>query len=300
MKHLKLLLSLLVAANMVFVSSCKKDEEDTPDPTTPQPTLTVVETSNSGTEFTVAPNTALTFAWNAIKPGGGKDLETFAVSISGVNTVNPIPTSNAGNDFPYDIKNADDEQYVDTLLIPGTSSLNEGITTYTFTATDKDGNSTSVSIKVTVEIPVNTTPMNVTKTGELNNLIGPFKSGWDLVNDVAKGSSDPDDDIDMQNTTTVSSTSPEIFEKEWVSKNATNFVKVTGFDYDNATVEAAALAYAGGGTPITTVSNVANGDMYIANVRGASDVMVIKVTNVVVTTTDNEDKIEFEYKKYVP
>ena len=64
MKHLKLLLAMVVAANMMFVTSCKKDEDE--DPTTPKPTLAVAELSNSGTAFTVLTGTELIFAWDAI------------------------------------------------------------------------------------------------------------------------------------------------------------------------------------------------------------------------------------------
>lgn len=112
--------------------------------------LTVTETTSGSTggATTITQGNSLVFIWDARK--GDSDMDTYSVSVSGVNTPNPIPQSLQGNDFPYDIKNADDETYIDTLIFPSAGN-NLGVTSYTFTVTDKDGNTDAVTFTVTVE-----------------------------------------------------------------------------------------------------------------------------------------------------
>ncbi len=96
----------------------------------------------------------------------------------------------------------------------------------------------------------------------------------------------------MKNTSTVN----DGWKNEWTSMNGTLFVKANSYNYANATLEAAIAAY-NAGTPSQTVTNPAANDIYIAKLRGGNNYVVIKVTNVVETTNDNLDKIEFSYKK---
>jgi len=111
-------------------------------------TVTEAGTGSTGGAITIAQGEVLGFVIDARK--GESDMETFAVSVSGVNTVNPIPTSLQGNNFPYDIANADDETYIDTVLFVN-AGANIGNTVYTFTVTDKDGNTDAVTFTVTVD-----------------------------------------------------------------------------------------------------------------------------------------------------
>jgi hypothetical protein len=132
-------------AGMFALTSCEDDTE-----TTLGPSLLVSEMGSgaSSDAITINLGETLSFAIDARK--GETDMETFAISISGVNTVNPIPTSLQGNTFPYDIANADDETYIDTVLFVN-AGANLGTTIYNFTVTDKDGNTDVVSFTVLVE-----------------------------------------------------------------------------------------------------------------------------------------------------
>lgn len=141
----------LALAGLFAFTSCEDDND-----TSLGAFLTVTETGSGSTggAITITQGETVSFAIDARK--GDSDMETFAISLSGVNTVNPIPTSLQGNDFPYNISNADDETYLDTVVFVN-AGTNLGSTIYTFTVTDKDGNTDEVSFNVTVE--AGTTPL---------------------------------------------------------------------------------------------------------------------------------------------
>tara|TARA_R110002050_G_scaffold30928_3_gene79145 strand:- start:8307 stop:9128 length:822 start_codon:yes stop_codon:yes gene_type:complete len=142
----------LAFAGLFAFTSCQDDEE-----TSLGAFLTVTEagTGSTGGAITITQGETLSFAIDARK--GDSDMETFAISISGVNTVNPIPTSLEGNTFPYNISNADDETYIDTVIFVS-AGANLGNTVYTFTVTDKDGNTDVKTFTVTVD--AGTTPLS--------------------------------------------------------------------------------------------------------------------------------------------
>ena len=211
-----------------------------------------------------------------------------------MNVVNPIPQSVAGNDFPYSISNSDDDQYIDKIALQ--SGANIGITTWTFTVTDKDGKSASASI--TVDVQSATTPLATEVMGAFFHIEGSEHGAYDLVSGASVAASGSDADKDMINTDAAG----DPFTGSWMSGtgNNTTFVKVTGFDYDNATVESAMAAY-NGGTSSSSVVDPVPGDIYVALLRGGSDYAVIKVTKVDpadnTCNCGNTGIIEFDYKK---
>lgn len=287
MKKLKLFALGLIGATFLF-TSCEEDEES------PNPVLTVSEavTGSTGT-VTVAPNTQLELEWNARKEGTGAELETFAVSNQGLNSINPIPQSVAGNDFPYSIANADDDQYIDKIAVNSGSNL--GMTTWSFTVTDKDGKTATASI--TVEVASATTPLATEIMGAFFHIQGTEHGAYDLMTGASVAASGSDADKDMINTDAAG----DPFTGSWMSGtgNNTSFVKVTGFDYADATVESATAAYTAG-TSSTSVADPAVGDMYVALLRGGTNYAVIMITKVDpddATSTGNKGKIEFDYKK---
>ncbi len=142
MRKFRFLAVALLGASSMFLTSCEED------PTTSLgPTLIMEElgSGKSSGEITVTPGTTLSFMWDSRK--GDRDLNTFAVSMSGTNVVTPIVTEQ-GNTLPYTLSNADDEKYIDTLTVNAGSNL--GKTMYTFTVTDKNSNTKTVSFEVTV------------------------------------------------------------------------------------------------------------------------------------------------------
>ncbi len=142
MRKFRFLAVALLGASSMFLTSCEDDGT-----TSLGPTLNMEElgSGKSSGEITVTPGSTLTFTWDSRK--GDRDLNTFAISMIGSN-VATNPVSNGGNSFPYTISNANDEKYIDTLVV--SAGPNMGKTVYTFTVTDKDGNSKSVSFEVTV------------------------------------------------------------------------------------------------------------------------------------------------------
>lgn len=285
MKNLKLFALGLLGAS-VMLTSCEDDEEESLGPV-----LNVtLNNQSTGGDVTVEPGSPLVFYWDARK--GDTDLETFRVSNQGANSVNPIPTSIQGNSFPYDIGNADDEQYLDTIAF--NAGMNQGVTTYDFEVTDRDGNTESVSFDVTVEDAG--TPMATEVTGAFFHIFGSNNGAYDLVNEQSRSVNDPSSDKDMLNTDLAG----ETFTGSWEADNSTMFVKDNSFNYANATIEGAEMAY-NNGTASGTVDNPANGDIYIARLRGGSDYAVINVTDVDPDNNEcncgNTGKISFDFKK---
>lgn len=171
--------------------------------------------------------------------------------------------------------------------------LNHTTLTYTFTLIDQPGS--SVTGTFTVTNASSNTPLAYENTsGVIWNLVGPYLGAWDLGTNVGISSSGAESTKDMKNTSTVA--------LGWVNAwttgtgNGTLYVKANVFDYNNATVESATSAYVAG-TAVSTVTNPATNDIYIAKLRGGTNYAVIKITNIVVTPSDNLDKIEFSYKK---
>lgn len=288
MKKLKLFALGLIGATFLFTTSCEEDED------APNPVISVTEalSGTSGT-VTVEPNAQIELEWNARKEGSGAELKTFAISVQGVNTVNPIPQSVAGNDFPYDIANADDDQYLDKIAVGAGANL--GSTTWTFTVTDKDGKTATASI--TVEVANAATPLATEVMGAFFHIAGTEHGAYDLMTGASVGASGADDTKDMINTDAAG----DPFTGSWMSGtgNNTTFVKAAGFDYTNATVESATAAFAAGTASSSVVDPVA-GDVYVALLRGGSNYAVISITNVDpddATSPGNKGKIEFDFKK---
>lgn len=287
MKNLKLFALGLLGAS-VMLTSCEDDEEESLGPV-----LNVtLNNQSTGGDVTVEPGSPLVFYWDARK--GDTDLETFRVSNQGANSVNPIPTSIQGNSFPYDIGNADDEQYLDTIAF--NAGMNQGVTTYDFEVTDRDGNTESVSFDVTVEDAG--TPMATEVSDAFFHIGGSLEGAYDLVAETTRSVGDADSDKDMVNTDAAG----DPFTGSWEAGqgNSTMFVKDNSFNYANATVEAAEMAY-NNGNASSSVDNPANGDIYIARLRGGSDYAVINVTDVDPSNNDcncgNTGKISFDFKK---
>lgn len=151
MKKLSLITLSLLGLTL-FTTSCEEDGEDAI-----APTLSITEqtSASTGGSATIDQGSPLVFTWESRE--GDARLDRFEVSATGVNAPTNIPTSTRGNDFPYDISNADDNIYRDTLVFPQ-GGLNTGITNYSFTVTDKDGETKEVSFEITVEAA--TTPLS--------------------------------------------------------------------------------------------------------------------------------------------
>ena len=79
----------------------------------------------------------------------------------------------------------------------------------------------------------------------------------------------------------------------WVGQNGTAFVKANDFDLTNASASSAAEAYAAG-SPNSTITGVATGDIFVAKLKNTTTYAVFKVTAVNVTSTNNDDNYVFD------
>jgi hypothetical protein len=292
-KFMKNILSItlsLFSASLLFVGCAEETNPDKPKPTLTVEELTVGINNN---QITATAGSTLIFRWNAVKAGGGKDLDKFSIAQQGANVISPLPDTYNGETLPFDNLPAKYEaQYVDTIALP--AGMNLGVTELTFTVTDQEGLTAEVTVSVTVTNP--STPLTVVNTGMFYHIGGTLAGAYNLVDDVTVNLGGANINKDMNNTNTAGNP----FTGAWQSENNTLFVKDNGFDYTNATEEAAMAAYTAG-SPSATVSAPAVGDIYIAKLRGGIDYTVIKITalNPADNTCacGNTGKLSFEYKR---
>ncbi len=301
MRKFRFLAVALLGASSMFLTSC---EDDTEDPLAPKPNLSVTvftanQTGNENEGIEVNTGTTLNFAINAAKVGG-TDLDEFNVVVGGANSISTIPPTVKGYSFVtggVSLKNADDEVYVDTLTIDGVFLSNQGTNNFQFTVTDKDGQTRSVTIEVVIK---NATPLSTEVNGAFFHIGGSLQGAYDLIAGApiaGSGAGADPSKQDMKNTDQAGN----VFTGSWTAGNNTLFVKAaSGFNYANATEEAAASAYANG-TSTANISNPVSGDFYIAKLRGGNDYAVIKI--IAVDENDNtcncgnKGKISFDFKK---
>lgn len=291
MKKLLNYVAALAAGAMVFTSCADDINEDTP-----RPTLTVTELNfgiNSG-DVDATPGSTIAFRWNAVKAGGGADMEKFEIIQTGVNVTTPIPSTAGNRSVPLNsMPSAIQNQYIDTLVLNAGSNL--GVTTYTFRVTDKNGLTAETVVRV--EVKASGTPMTTEVTGQFFHIGGSLQGSYDLVAGANIASTPANEGVrDMSNSDAIGNP----FTGSWDAKNATRYVKVTGFDYANATAQAAEAAYTAGANNVA-VNGPAVGDIYVARLRGANNFAVIKVTAIDPNNNDcncgNRGKLTFDFKK---
>ncbi|GAB4280723.1 MAG: hypothetical protein Kow0068_05080 [Marinilabiliales bacterium] len=137
--------------------------------------------------------------------------------------------------------------------------------------------------------------------GTIHNRLGPNNYAWDLVNNIPRTESDPDEVKDMANLTdSVYSTAPYYFINSWTAKNTTLYKRANSIDYDQVSLLEAIDAYTGGSItfpPNPSATGLSMGDVYVGKIRNTDSYVVIQVLSVDYTSNDNLDKIEFRYKK---
>ncbi len=288
MRKLKSFVLSLLSVLSVFIASCSKEGEKDRNPP-----ILILRENNIGISdgkngrIDATTETDLAFSWEARK--GDADLEDFDIAIDGVSI---SKQTNNGNTLPYKISNADDEIYKDGITLNLGTSMGDKV--YSFTVTDKKDLNDKATITVKVTAP--TTPLTNKVKSNFFHIEGSLEGAYDLVNETEVSISEPDANKDMKNTDMAGAG----FTGSWEAANSTSFVKVsTSFDYENASVETAAIAYAAGAAS-PTVTNPDDNDIYIAKLRGSSDFAVIKIIRVDPTDNtcncSNTGKVEFEFK----
>ncbi len=288
MKNFKLFTLVMLATALVF-SSCSTDEEETA-----KPTIKFVGNYGDSVDFNPVAGMTKDIVFNVNLSAEAK-IKSFTITetkFGNENTASPFDgdnTKKAKGEVSYTYNFSKTLSHAD--FANGVTKIE-----YLFTVNDKDGNKVEKTFTVNFAT-ITETPLANEVSGAIFNLAGPEKGAWDLVADVAKSLGDADADKDMANTTTNADAAN--FKKEWEAKNATTFVKVMGMPYEAFGSEEAAKGYfmAQMASASAKVENVAQNDIYVAKLRGEENYAVIKVTEIVETADDNNDKIVFTYKK---
>ncbi len=132
----------------------------------------------------------------------------------------------------------------------------------------------------------------------LNNIQGPNSGAFNLStlsNEPASAIAGNKDMVDSDATTA-------LWDKSFAAGNTTKFVKVSsGFNYAHATDLTIKDAYVAG-TKLSTVLDVATGDMYVAKLRDLDNYVLIKVTSISndsdgTGSGKNNEYMEFSVKK---
>jgi hypothetical protein len=286
MKNLNFYLSVFVLAFFALMTGCSNDTGNgvTTDPLK----LTVTESGTS----TYKPGTDVVYSFNAVS---SEKMSNLVVTPSkGAPETIPL-----GND-----KGSKSGTY--TYKIAATEVVGTDIT-IKFVATDAV---TSFTETKTFKVVGNAVPLAVSNTGYVYHILGAKQGAWDLVANagVSEGSTATRYVGTNKDMINVENTAVGAFEKKFVAGNTTRFVKATGFDYTNATLEAAKAAYTAGtalgeagGTTLATLKSpvtCALGEIYVAKLRGADNYAVIKIEEILDDgATSNNDYIKFSYKK---
>lgn len=274
----------LAAAGLSLLAACSDDTE-----VKPKPTLTF----NTGTGYTFQDgrqeNTArLKFGVVSTAPSGTK-LKQLVIKLStngGVAaTLKDTALNGASLNWDYN------------FIVNG--AVNDKLT-LTFTVTADNGESDSKSITITIIAPVEA--LGEIAGQEINNIIGPLKGAYDLEGGVQVAATEPEGTKDLKDLTTATTSNTHKFSQSWGSGNGSQFVRVTAADYDNTlnTLQLADLWTAKASSATATISNIVKDDVILVRsgqVTSTYPFFLIKVTDVTLTTNDNNDKITFKYKK---
>lgn len=167
-----------------------------------------------------------------------------------------------------------------------------GTETYTISVTDKNDKIETKSVNIK-----SITGFEAEDFGSYFHILGTKPGGFDLVKLEQRVVTDSDNDKDMENSDAAS-----VFTGGWMAKNSTLFVKASGFDYSTGTIIDAKQIYASG-TPSASVLAPANGDMYIAKIRGMESYAVIKIISNETLNDEcgcaNKGKLTFNIKKSI-
>lgn len=274
MKKINSILALAALVGAMTFTSCTKDE------TTPGSGVTITRKTPTSSAVLIGTGGKMVVEYQLSADKNLKSLKATkngtAIQLNGKNEI--TFSDNTGS-------------YKDTLDITGSVGSTE---IYIFTVTDKSDNTASDTI--TVGVLDAEVALSEKTNGEVFNLQGSGKGAFDLKAGVAKSSGDADADKDIVDQSTVSPTGV-VFPKTWGTKNAALFVKASSsFNYTNATNNSAYVEFAKGSSSSSTAA-LAVGDVYIVkNTRFTNGYVVVKITEVNETSSDNLDNIKFTYK----
>ena len=135
--------------------------------------------------------------------------------------------------------------------------------------------------------------------GKIWNMKGANAGAWDLlgISEMFIGNDDGLKDI-VNDTPFNLSGSTYDFYNSFTSNNNTLFAPISYSAYGSMLYYDDAVNLYNQSSPETQISNVNTNNCYIAKLRESNDYATIKITDVVFTSDDDFDYIEFEYKLF--
>jgi len=253
--------------------------------------------------ITVASNTTITAPANSlIKVNVTGETGTYdfaSISVFENGSIISDLTRVRYNDIDFDsnpmpLFSPDTEGFTSSVTVRTTTGTNS----YTIRLTDTEGNEADFTFEVIEE--VNTTPLQNTFNFVLfSNAAGPNLGGLDLDAGVAVSSSsamaeirDRGIDIGLPNSTNW------LQEVEPVNGSELRIVDLNslpeGFNFADVTSKEQVTAAFNGGTNVASSPMLQEGDLLA--VSSPTNIYIIQVETVTVTTTDNTDSYEFSIK----
>lgn len=283
MKNIKFLTLIgLLSFGALFLTNCGSGSDDE---VAPKPVLNFI----GGSEYidedvSLSANTEFTMAITATHTSNMKTL-TVTKSIDGGAEVSLIDSSISTKSITQ----------VDVM---GITEATEGLEVYTFTVADKDGNSTSKTITIT-NIGDGGADLAVLEKDNDNNPFrvynfkGPNAGAYQIgVGSLTSG--EPDNLKDIQDSTA----NDEIatWPARWTSRNGTTFKKASASAWATITNQKEiSNAWDAAGEAMTEI-DVEDEASYILNIKNAGKFALVTITDVVETSGNNSDYVEFIYK----
>lgn len=314
MKKIYSYIAILAVSSMTLFSSCSNNDEDPINPATPDVTVEL----NENTKPTSSANlyvkrdqssallqvSAVSKTTTDMKRVYVYKKATTTTNAGTYTTVEGSGFKKDGNDnFYYDIPTDQKNNAVVSLTVTlNAGNVNAVTDEYYFVFTNGSAYAGAPNIAGVLvgpaQIYIHYGVLTETTGHKLYNILGPNSGAFDLVALTNKSASDADaskDLVDNDKTTAY-------WDKSFKAANDTKFTKVSStFDYANATDIAIKNAYDADNAS-GTVSSVANGDLYVAKLRGLDQYALIKVTSISDETgsignPNNAEFMEFSVKK---
>lgn len=287
MKNIKLLsLAAVMGLGSFFLTNCGTGED-----VAPKPTLEFI----GGSEY-VSGDISL--------PGSSE----FSVGLNATHTAKmvslKITVSYDGEPEVIDPNCALCDTVIDTrdlrVDFTGKTRAAAGTEVWNFTVADKDGNATTESITITNLGTGGASLIEFTQDNGGNplrvwNFIGSNAGAYDLAIGGNLFSADRDSDKDIQDSMNLGDGTN--WAARWTSRNGTTFKAVTGYSWSAVTNSSQLqAAWDDSGAEFSTFT-VVDGASYMAKLRGGSTLVFIEITDVMKTTNNNLDYVQFRYKK---
>lgn len=287
MKNIKLLsLSALLGLGSFFLTNCGTGED-----VAPKPTLEFIGGSEyvsgdvslpGSSNFTVGLNATHTAKMSSLKVTVSYDGEPEVIDPNCTLCDTIIDTRDLRIDFT------------------GKTRAAAGTEVWNFTVADKDGNATTKSITITNLGTGGASLIEYTQepggqTLKVWNFIGPNAGAYDLQIGGNLLTADPNSQKDIQDS--ISTADGTNWPGRWTSRNGTTFKAVTGYSWSSVTNSSQLqAAWDDSGAEFSSFT-VVDGASYMAKLRGTSTLVFIEITDVVKTTNNNSDYVQFRYKK---